>query len=273
MRHVIAGICSLGVRIGAGLGFLHVIAASAWALPDACKHLVASGNPEYPPFLWRDPDDENRLVGANADMMQWLAKELGVTIEIKYGGPWARVQEEVKAGHIDLIAGAFYTLPRLEYMDYVYPPFRETKTSIWARNEAKFPYKKWSDLKGLQGVTVINNSFGEEFDKYAKQSLKIKSVASLEQALKMLQLGHVNYLIYEEDPGLAYAAKMDINDVKTLSVPVTNEQLYLTLSHKSACNTGEMRGLLAKAMYTLAKQNGMKDMIDANIQRWRKQGK
>lgn len=56
---------------------------AAWAEPGACKTLVASGNPQYPPYLWRDPADEGRLVGANADLMQRLAQELGVTIEMR----------------------------------------------------------------------------------------------------------------------------------------------------------------------------------------------
>ncbi len=248
--------------------------ALAGAAPaEACKHLVVSGNPEYPPYLWRDPDDENHLIGANADLMQMAAKDLGITIEVKYVGNWARVQEETRLGRVDMIAGAFYTLPRLEYMDYMYPAFRETRTAIWARKDAKFGYAKWHDLVGLQGVTVIDNSFGEDFDKYAKGSLKITTVPSLKQALEMLDLGRVQYLIYEEDPGLAYAARLNVQNVKTLPVAVTNENLFLTVSHKSACNTGELRGQLSQLMYKYAKQNVMKDLVDANIQRWRKSAK
>ena len=238
---------------------------------EICKSLVATGNPEYPPYLWRDPEDENRLIGANAEWMQLLAKEIGVPIDMKYVGPWGRVQEEAKLGRVDLLAGAFFTLPRLEYMDYFYPAFRETRTVIWTRNNSNLPYKKWADLVGKQGVTVINNSFGEEFDRYAKESLKISQVPSLEQALKMLSLSRADYLIYEEDPGLAYVAKMNISGLKTIAPPITNENLYLTLSHKSACNTPEMRGRIAKAVYKLDKQNVMNKLITANIQLWRKQ--
>lgn len=238
---------------------------------ESCKSLVATGNPEYPPYLWRDPEDENHLIGANADLMQLLAKELGVSIEVKYFGPWGRVQEEAKLGRVDLLAGAFFTLPRLDYMDYFYPAFRETRTVIWTRAGNSFPYKKWSDLTGKHGVTVINNSFGEEFDRYAKESLKITMVASLEQALKMLTLSRADYLIYEEDPGLAYMAKMNISGLKTATTSITNENLYLTLSHRSPCNTPEMRGRIAKAIYKLDKQNLMNKLITSNIQLWRKQ--
>lgn len=263
--------CFAVTALGLSLGLVSTSAAAAD--DSACKHLIATGNPEYPPYLWRDPDNENRLIGANADLMQMLAREIGVSIEVKYAGPWARVQEEVKLGRADLIAGAFFTQPRLEYMDYFYPAFRQTRTVIWTQNNSPLNFKKWNDLVGKQGMTVINNSFGEEFDRYAKDSLKISTVPSLEQALKMLSMSRTDYLIYEEDPGLAYVAKMNIAGVKTAATAVTNEDLYLTFSHKSACNTGEMRGRIAKAIYKLGKQNVMGKLIETNIQLWRKQSR
>jgi polar amino acid transport system substrate-binding protein len=252
------------------LSVLAAVSAPVYA-NETCKSLLVTGNPEYPPYLWRDPDDENRLVGANADWIQLLGKEIGIAVEVKYIGPWGRVQEEAKLGRVDLLAGAFFTLPRLEYMDYFYPAFRETRTVIWTRSNYNLPYKKWSDLVGRQGVTVINNSFGEEFDRYAKESLKISMVPGLEQALKMLSLSRADYLIYEEDPGLAYVAKLNISGLKTVTPPITNENLYLTFSHKSPCNTPEMRGRIAKAVYKLDKQNVMNKLIASNIQLWRKQ--
>ncbi len=238
---------------------------------EVCKTVLATGNPEYPPYLWRDPEDENRLIGANADFMQAVARELGVAIEVRYMGPWGRVQEEARLGRLDLIAGAFFTIPRLDYMDYFYPAFRETRTVIWTPNNSTLNFRKWSDLVGKQGVTVINNSFGEEFDRYAKDSLKISMVPSLEQAIKMLSMGRTDYLIYEEDPGLAYVAKMNISGVKTSAVAVAAENLYVTMSHKSACNTPEFRGRLSKAIYNLNKQGLMNKFIANNIQLWRKQ--
>lgn len=255
---------------------LFVLTGSAVMAPTAnsrelCKNIVATGNPEYPPYLWRDPDDENKLIGANADFMQALAKELGINIELRYMGPWGRVQEEAKLGRLDLLAGAFFTLPRLDYMDYFYPAFRETRTVLWMPNNSSLNFKKWPDLITKQGVTVINNSFGEDFDRYAKENLKINMVPSLEQAIKMLSMHRADYLIYEEDPGLAYVAKMNVSGLKTSAVAVASENLYVTMSHKSVCNTPEFRGRISKAIYSLTKQGVMNKFIAQNIQLWRKQ--
>ncbi len=251
------------------LSCLLASAAVGVAAAPACTQLVATGNPEYPPYLWRDTADNARLIGANADLMQMVAKEIGIPIEVRYAGPWARVQEEARMGRVDLIAGAFFTVERLDYLDYVYPAFIETRSVIWSRQGAPLHYKRWADLKGLAGLTVINNSFGEDFDRFAKNNLKIGTVPSLEQAFKMLQLGRADYLIYEEDPGLAYIAKLALSGLQTVQPSVSNESLFLALAHKSACNTPEVRTALARAMYKLGRQNVVKKMVDANIQLWR----
>ncbi|QNM95918.1 substrate-binding periplasmic protein [Chitinimonas koreensis] len=268
-----------GFRVHCALlhGLLAVAAAlpavAVPGLPPGCKQMIASGNPEYPPFLWRDANDQDRLVGANAELMQRLSKELGVPITVKYAGPWGRVQEEVKQGRVDLIAGAFFTLQRQEYMDYFWPAIRNTRTVIWTRDDHALRYGKWADLVGFNGITVINNSFGEDFDRYARDNLEIQKVPSLESALKMLALSRADYLIYEEAPGLAYAAKLGIKGLRAASASISNEDLLLTLSHKSACNSGEMRGRIARAMQKLARDKVMDDLIERSIQLWRVQAK
>lgn len=236
-----------------------------------CPMLVASGNPQYPPYLWRDPTDEQKLIGANADLMQWLAAEIGIPIETRYVGPWGRVQEEMRAGRIDLIAGAFFTLPRTEYMDYFHPAFRETRSVIWTRTAAPVAYKRWSDLAPRQGVTVINNSFGVEFDNYARQSLKISQVASIEQAILMLQRGRADYLIYEDTPAEAYAARNGGPAIQPLMPAIAREGLYLTLAHRSRCNTPELRGRVARAVYKLSQDRVMNRFVEQGFVLWRKQ--
>jgi len=236
-----------------------------------CPALVASGNPQYPPYLWRDPTDEQKLIGANADLMQWLAAEIGIPVETRYVGPWGRVQEEMRAGRVDLIAGAFFTLPRTEYMDYFHPAFRETRSVIWTRSASPVPYKRWSDLAPRQGVTVINNSFGVEFDNYARQSLKISQVASIEQAIVMLQRGRADYMIYEDTPAEAYATRNGGPAIQPLLPAIAREGLYVTLSHRSRCNTPELRGRIARAVYKLSQERVMNRFVEQGFVLWRKQ--
>jgi len=174
----------------------------------------------------------------------------------------------MREGGIDMIAGAFFTVPRLEYMDYFYPAFQGTRTVIWTKANIDINYRQWSDLRGLEGLTVINNSFGQEFDSYAAQNLTIREVPSLEQGLKMLDRNRGEYLIYEEFPGKAFAAREKIDDIRSYDIAVSEESLYLTMSHKSPCNTGAMRGRIAQALFKLVGDGVMDEMLEASIARW-----
>lgn len=236
-----------------------------------CKRIKASGNPEYPPYLWRETPQSKQLSGAAVLYMNELSKEIGIPISVDYIGTWARVQEETRSGQIDMIAGAFYTLPRLDYMDYFYPAFQETATKIFVRSDSTFPYNAWSDLRSKQGVTVINNSFGEEFDNFAKANLKITQVPKLEQAIQMLQNKRVDYLIYEDAPAEAFMEKAGISNVVSKSPIITNELLFVTLSHKSPCNTPEIRAKISKALFRLHAKKAMSGFVRKSRQTWKVQ--
>lgn len=250
---------------------LAVLALHGHAAEAACTGLIASGNPDYPPYLWRDPANGDRLVGANAELMALLSKEIGVPIEVRYISSWARVQEEMKNGRIDLIAGAFLTQPRLEYMDYVRPIIATTRSVVITRAGSKLKYAQWPDLIGRKGVTVINNSFGEAFDQYAKENLKIEEVGKLDNALQLLAHDRADYLVYEDAPARAFAARLGIKDLKEAEASISNEDLYLTLSHRSGCNDGALRGKLAQTMMKFHDEKVMDGLIAEAIKAWQGQ--
>lgn len=232
-----------------------------------CTKLLASGNPDYPPYLWVSEDGKH-LEGAAADFLTRVGELAGVEISIINAGNWGRVQQNMREGTLDLIAGAFFTVPRLEYMDYFHPAFQGTRTVIWTRDNLDIKYQEWGDLRGLEGLTVINNSFGQAFDSYAASNLTITEVPNLAQGLGMLSRDRAEYLIYEEFPGKAFASREGITNIRSYDNPVSEENLYLTMSHRSACNTGELRGRITKAVFKLVMEKAMEDMLEASIQRW-----
>lgn len=220
-----------------------------------CDRLVATGNPEYPPYLWQRPDDPRSLMGANQLILDEVSKRLGIPIDLIYTGPWSRAQEEVRAGRVDLIAGAFLTIPRLEYMDYIHPAFLTTRSVVWKRGPVELGYGKWSDLRDLTGSTVINNSFGQAFDSYAREQLSIEPVSSLEQAFRMLVQGRVDYVLYEEYPGEAFAEEMGLSGrIEHVDPPISQEELFLTVSRRSRCNTPEFRQALTDIMQAIVSE-------------------
>ena len=260
----------VSLKVLSVLAFLFVPGLAGAA--GKCERLVATGNPEYPPYLWRDPQSPKHLIGANADLLTLIGEHLGVKVEIIHTGPWSRAQDEVRTGRVDLLAGAFLTLPRLESMDYVHPAFFNTPSVVWVNKEKVFPYSGWEDLRERTGGTLVSNSFGQQFDSYAKANLNLEEVPSLTQAFQKLLLGRTDYVLYERYPGMALADTLGMLDnLETLEPPISSEGLYLTLSHNSACNDAWLRGQLAKKMTELTAAGLPETLLQRNLERWRAQ--
>ncbi|EAR59774.1 substrate-binding periplasmic protein [Neptuniibacter caesariensis] len=249
------------------IGFAALSASAIQA--DECNVLTATGNSEYPPYLWRANDGTKALLGANRLIFDELARRMKVEIQLQDVGSWARAQDMLKTGRIDLMAGAFYTVPRIQYMDYVYPAFLDTTSVVWTKSGATVDYSQRDDLKKYSGVTVINNSFGQEFDEYAKKELELSYVASLKQAFMMVNRGRAEYALYEKNPGLAYAELLGVAaELNVLEPAISSEGLYLTVSHLSKCNTGKLRGQLAKTVQEMIADGFMAKALQQGLKDW-----
>ena len=260
------------LHFSACIAILFLLIAKASA--NECTKLTATGNPEYPPYLFRENANSNKLIGANNEIIKLIAEKLNIEIEVIYSGPWSRAQKEVREGRIDLIAGAFFTIPRAQYMDYIYPALLTTKSVVWTNKNKPIVYSQKEDLINLRGITVINNSFGEAFDTFAKEKLTIASVPSLQQAFKMMNLGRADYLLYEQSPATAYISNWGIENQTTVVGPeISSEHLYLTLSHRSKCNTGILRGKLTKAIYELVSEGFAGSAFKAGHSLWQETSK
>jgi len=242
------------------------------AAEGRCERLVATGNAEYPPYLWRDPQHPQQLIGANVDLLKQLVEPLGVTVEVFYAGSWARAQKEVQTGRVDLIVGAFLTPERLEAMDYIHPALYQTPSMVWVRRTAEFPYSGWEDLRGHTGGTLVNNSFGTQFDAFAKANLHLEEVSLMAQAFHKLLLGRTDYVLSERYPGKALVDSLGLTDeLVALEPPISSEALYLTLSHNSACNEPWLRGQLAIKMTELTAAGVPERLLQLNVERWKAQ--
>lgn len=241
----------------------------AAAADEPCRRLTATGNPEYPPYLWRDPQNPQQLIGVNTDLLKYLGKQLGLEIEVVYSGPWSRAQEEVRTGRIDLMAGYFLTSARQQQMDFVAPPFLYTPSVVWVRQGNAFVYQQWADLKGRKGGTLVNNSHGQQFDDYAKANLTLEAVPSARQAFEKLMHKRSDYVVYEQYPGMALVRTLGIAGlVQVLAPPISSEGLYLAMSRESPCNQPQLREALAREMEKIVAGSLPEQLLQENLERW-----
>ncbi len=256
------------------LAILLMLSASFPALAEtrsgfACDTLVVSGNPEYPPLLWPSDQSPGYLMGAVPALLQEIVEPLGVEVQVRDKGAWARVQRLAQLGEIDLVAGAFMTSERIAYMDYMLPPMTNLPTSVWVPKDRPFVYRHWPDLQGKRGGTLINNSFGQRFDQYAIENLRIDGVRSIDQSYLMALAGRVDYVLYEELQGRVKLRRLGLTDkFIALKPPVSSEGLFFAFPKRSPCNSPAFREAFMERLALLTEQGRLDALIEEYTDRY-----
>ena len=241
----------------------------ALAASGVCERVVMTGNPDYPPLLWVNPDDSGRLMGAAVELLERVLESSDIHVDALNVGSREQAHEEVRTGRVDVLAGAFLIPGWLDEMDYVYPSFMEVPSVIFVRRGGAFPYSGWDDLRGKRGGSLTSSSFGSAFDMYATDHLTITRFSSIDEAFERLLSGELDYLIHERHQGVALAAQRNLqNEIDMLDGSLINEQLYYAVSHHSACNSSVLRAALAKGMYQMVGQGEARRILEKYRALW-----
>lgn len=244
------------------------------AVAGQCERLVATGDPDHPPYLWRDPGNPERLIGASADLLGQLGEDLGVKVEIIPAGAWSRVEEEVASGRIDLLLGAAATSARRKTLNFIEPALFVLPSSVWVRKGQALAYGGWNDLYAHTGVSLAESRLAREFDLLSGAYLPLEEVSSLSKALRKLQRGEVTYLLHEQLPTQAVAERLGmLGDIQALEPPLTSEGLYLAISLDSACNEPELRKRLSSRITELIAGGLPERLLQRNFELWQAQWK
>ncbi|CAM5589056.1 Amino acid ABC transporter substrate-binding protein OS=Stutzerimonas stutzeri OX=316 GN=CXK95_12930 PE=4 SV=1 [Stutzerimonas stutzeri] len=141
-----------GLLLRSVLVALLVVPSLAFAV-GKCERLVATGAADNPPFLWRDPQNPQRLLGANAELLKQIGKSLGVKVELLYSGDASKALDEVRSGRVDILADARLVTQRLDKMDFVHPSIASLQTVAWVRNEPGSSMPRATTSPGMTDVS------------------------------------------------------------------------------------------------------------------------
>jgi len=83
-----------------------------------------------------------------------------------------------------------------------------------------------------------------------------------------VELGRADYLVYEDFPAAAFIAKNDMSQIVANPVDISAEDLFVTMSRTSPCNTETLRVKLSAAIRKLVDDGLMKKLLASNIEQW-----
>lgn len=254
---------------------LALAALCAGALPalaaGKCERLVATGAPDQPPYLWQDPQHPEQLVGASADLLKALGQELGVQVEVLYAGKRAMALDDALNGRVDVLAGSYLTPTALEQFDFIHPAYLAVPVHVWAPLDKAPLFARLADLASHRGLAVGAGGYATPLLSQV-ETLKLKRTAKVGEALQQLQQGKLDYLLLERHAGRAEVERQGLGgEVIALQPALSEEPLYLALSHNSACNHPWLRGQLAKKMTEFRAAGLPQTLLERNLERWKAQ--
>ena len=246
---------------------------SSPALADAdCKKLVMTGNSEYPPVSWRDRTQPSKITSLAVDLVEMAMKEVGVPVESRYVGPWKRAHLAMRNGEVDVIQNAYMNEERKTYLEYTSTPYIMDPTVIFVKKGHKIDFKKKEDLVGLSGAAPLGESYGDDFDNFAKAKLKIDLTTSIEVAFRKLLAGRSQYVVFGLYPGVAAADTAGIGDqIEALPNSVINEGMYIAISKKSPCV--KYKDHLSAKITEYVKQGIPEKLLEKYKKVWKEQSK
>ncbi|MHC8363227.1 substrate-binding periplasmic protein [Pseudomonas sp. LS2P72] len=237
-----------------------------------CERLVVTGSPDAPPYLWQDPQNPKHLIGASADLLQQVAGELGIKVELLYAGKRSQSLGEVRSGRMDMLADASLTVSELDTLDYIHPPLLENDYLVWTRKDSTLIYNEAQDLHGHPGALSEKSRMTPAFGTFAEQQLTLVRTPNLTQAFQKLLLGEVEFVLAGRYSGMAAAQTLNLaNDLIARPQSIDKPGLFLAVSHNSACNDPWLRGQLAKKMTELPASGLTEAVLQRNIERWKAQ--
>ncbi|MGP3790621.1 substrate-binding periplasmic protein [Pseudomonas sp. B392_1p] len=251
------------------LGAICLALVPGWALGmGSCERIVATGVAGQPPYLWQDPDNPERLIGASAELVQLLADELGLKVDILASATAQQAEQEVISGRVDLLINTRLSVPLLERMDFIHPPLHEAPSVVWVAKGQHFGYLDRDDLRGRQGIR-LEEALSPPFERFVQDELQLDTVPELSLAWSRLLEEQADFLLYERYRGQAEAVRLGLTDKLEVLAPAADTVgLYLALSHASVCNEAWLRGQLAKKLTQLTAQGTAVRLLSDNSQRW-----
>lgn len=234
--------------------------------PD-CSLLISSGTNEYPPFMWFSTE-KRQPQGALVDYINWHNNEYSIKIDNRFTGAWARTQRQ--AQQIDLLFGLFYNKERAATLDFLHPPLTSSVARIWLNSTNDFSITDLSDLKGRQGATVNGFSLGDKFDSYAESDLELFYTRSIRQSFKMLASKRVDFVVYEELPGLSVLSTMENTaNLKLAPYIIAKENVFMAINKDSPCNTSTIKAELEASLQKASQLNLITGFIKQAKEQWK----
>lgn len=225
------------------------------------RTIKITGHPDYPPVMWVDKKT-GKFQGVAIELLEKILAEANIKPIFINVETWARAQEQVKNGQIDLLLPPYKTKERMQYFNFPADAFMMDETVVFVKKGNEFPFSKFEDLLKYPGVAIINDSFGEKFDAFEKKAKHIRRLPTTEQSFRFLDKNRARYVVAGINSGNAAILKLNLEGKYTyLPKRIVVTGLYVSISKKSNWNISQFNSYLSQK-YKEYDQQGLVKVLE-----------
>ena len=210
--------------------------------------LKVQGDNNYPPYEYLE-DGIPR--GFNVDIMQALAKEMHLAIEIHLDD-WDTVRHRLESGEIHMLMGMYFSSEREKLVDFSTPHIMVTN-AIFVPQDSSI--RTLEDLSGKE-ILVQNGDIMHDYVLEEKISSRIFPVENPILALRELAVGHHDAALLARLQGLQIIRDQGITNLREIPVEIHPRKYCIAL----AKGQEDLLGKIDDGLRIL-KENGTYDAI------------
>ncbi len=200
-------------------------------LATAEGQILVCGHSNYPPISWTE---HNALHGMGPALARQILNRLGYEVKLVDIGNWKRCLYEVKAGRVDLVAGAFKDAQRVQDMTFGSEYIIEEPIMLFVNKDNPIAYRNWDDLRGKTVGLLLGDIYGERFDRFLVQNTQIEWVSFGAQNLGKLARERIDFTPIGTISGQLQARKLGLDQsIEPLPEVVTTGFFYFGIAHNS----------------------------------------
>ncbi|MCD8067300.1 MAG: transporter substrate-binding domain-containing protein [Lachnospiraceae bacterium] len=197
---------------------------------------------------WSYHDEDDNLVGFDADVARAIAAELGVEVTF-VEGDWDSLLAGLDAGRYDLVVnGVEYTEERAEKYDFT-DPYAYIRTALIVRSDNE----DIASFEDLDGKTTANSIASTYMDLAESYGAEVTGVDSLDETLELVLSGRVDATLNAE---VSYYDYMDVHpDAELKIVALTEEASNVVIPTRKGDDSASLREAINEAIATIS-ENG-----------------
>lgn len=233
----------------------------AHSADTSCSRLVMVGHPDYPPFSWAVG---KRLIGVGPSLMEALAADAGIELELRYTESWPAALQMVMRGNADGIYGLYRNAERAQWLTFLVTPIADDEVAVIVPKGKAFPYKDRTSLIGKRGVASNGESYEDSLDTFIATRLDVFRVPGQAAALRALIDGKADYAIEPLATAMAEARALKMQDqIEVLSKNLLVTKMYIAFGRQSNCR--DLADRFNRKLKTLVSNGTVKRMtVEAN---------